>query len=91
MKLHKDSGDPLEPCPHMESMLNQTADGTASKLVEIYARAHAARCPRCGTFLARLTAMLGKLRRMSTEPAEPEKLDEKQWESLEARFAEVEG
>lgn len=94
MNFHKDPGDSLEPCKHMESMLNRTAEGSAPKLMELYARSHAARCVRCGNFLTRLTALLRNLRLMKAEkqqkPVE-ESLTEDRWEAIESRWAEVEG
>jgi hypothetical protein len=92
MNLHKDTGDSLEPCKHMESMLNRTADGTAPPLMRWYARSHARGCNRCGNFLARITALLSQLRDMKSEEiasSEDEKLSQEQWESIESKWAEA--
>ena len=93
MKLHKDTTDSIEPCKHMESLLNQTADGTASPLVKWYALSHAKGCERCGTFLARVTALVRQLRGTKPDPQvveSQESLTEDQWTSLESKWAEVE-
>ena len=93
MKFLKDQGDSLEPCKHMESMLNRTADGTAPKWMRWYAQSHAAQCGRCGAFLKRVTSLLQQLRGLN--PAETpcsveEKLSAERWESVEASWAEAE-
>ncbi|CAN5385421.1 hypothetical protein BH11ARM2_BH11ARM2_03800 [soil metagenome] len=49
------------PCRHMENFLQSTADGSANRLTRWYAMAHAARCGRCGRFLARLREMRSKI------------------------------
>ncbi len=56
---HSEDGPP---CKHMEALLNQAADGSSRGLKLWYATAHAARCSRCGRFLARLRETIGKLR-----------------------------
>jgi hypothetical protein len=58
--------------------------------MEWYARSHAAKCVRCGRFLSRLTAMLGRLKGLKETPAPEEHLDAAKWEEMESRFAEVE-
>lgn len=60
-----------EPCRAMEPLLQRTADGSANWLVRAYALAHAARCGRCGRFLANLQTTLGHLR-TSRETVPPE-------------------
>lgn len=47
----------------METYLQQAADGRAKPWVRWYAFAHAARCYRCGNYLARLTETIRVLRR----------------------------
>jgi len=46
----------------METMLNQTADGTAGPLQRWYALAHAANCGHCAQFLDALQHSIGFLR-----------------------------
>ena len=71
--LHHD--DPNSgPCPHMENLLNQTADGSARGLGRWYAVAHAARCGRCARFLAALRALLPRLKQVKTEEPSEETL-----------------
>jgi len=93
MNFHKDPGDSLEPCKHMESMLNRTADGSAPKLMSWYARNHAAGCTRCGNFLTRVTALIGHLRQMKepeSDTAPVESLSKDRWDSIEASWVEAE-
>jgi hypothetical protein len=93
MNLHKDTGDSLEPCKHMEGMLNRTADGTASKAVRWYALYHASPCVRCGTFLKRVTFLLGELRGLKADDGAGsaiEDLPADRWEAIEAGWAEAE-
>ena len=93
MNFHKDQGDSLEPCTHMESMLNRTADGSAPKVMELYARSHASRCVRCGNFLTRLTQLLAQLKRSkASHIIEPilDTLSEERWQAVEAKWAEAE-
>jgi len=93
MNFHKDTGDSLEPCKHMEGMLNRTAEGSAPKWMRWYAESHAAQCIRCGRFLRNVRGLLGQLKSMnSCEPIHlaDEKLPAEAWESVEARWAEVE-
>ncbi len=93
MKFHSESDESLEPCKHMEMMLNRTADGTAPPAMKWYAKSHAARCPRCGGFLRRITLLLNGLRGMkSGELSEPtaDRLSQEQWETVEASWSEVE-
>jgi len=67
LPLHHESDGP--PCSHMESLLNQTADGSAKGLGRWYAIAHASRCGRCNQFLHRLEETLRRVR--SVRDAEP--------------------
>jgi len=93
MNFHKDTGDSLEPCKHMEGMLNRTADGTAPKLMKWYAESHAAGCPRCGTFLKRVTTLIGELHDIKSEnleSVEAERLSPAHWQSVEAGWSEAE-
>ena len=93
MIFHRATEDAIEPCKHMEEMLNRTADGTAPKWMKAYSLYHAARCSRCGRVLKRLQSMLGGLRKIKlTEEALPEQeaLTPDRWEELESRWAEVE-
>jgi len=93
MNFHKDPSDSLEPCKHMESMLNRTADGSAPKLMELYARSHASRCVRCGNFLARLTNLLrhlGGIKAIESPSPTPDSLGAERWETLESKWAEIE-
>lgn len=93
MNFHKDTSDSLEPCKHMEGMLNRTADGTASKAVRWYAQYHAAHCVRCGTFLKRVTSLIGQLHELKAEDgagSSKEGLSEDRWEAVEAGWAEAE-
>lgn len=50
------------PCKHMEAILQQLADGSATGIKKFYAVAHASRCHRCGSFLDRLRVTLDVLR-----------------------------
>lgn len=61
--------DPNQPCPHMEGLLNRTADGTAAPLARWYALAHAARCPGCHRFLDALQSMIQAMRRGRSTPS----------------------
>jgi len=93
MNLHKDTSDSLEPCKHMESMLNRTADGTAPPLMKWYAKSHAKGCSKCGNFLVRITSLLTQLKDMKSEEMShsvEEKLSAERWESLEIKWSEVE-
>lgn len=93
MNLHKDQSDSLEPCKHMESMLNRTADGTAPRWMRWYAKLHASGCSRCESFLTRVTSLIGQLHEMKADIAEPlpeERLSKEHWDSLEAAWAEAE-
>jgi hypothetical protein len=93
MNLHKDSGDSIEPCKHMESMLNRTADGTAPKAMRWFAVYHAAHCSRCGIFLDRVTSLVGHLHDLkANDGSHPldEGLSPERWEAVEAGWAEVE-
>jgi len=56
------------PCSHMEHMLHDAADGTGHGLRLWYALHHAARCGRCGRFLARLRETLAAMRQAKPEP-----------------------
>jgi hypothetical protein len=56
------------PCRHMESLLQEAADGSAKGWRRWYAVAHAARCTRCGTFLGRMQAMVKVLSETKDEP-----------------------
>lgn len=93
MKLHKDTGDSLKPCKHMEGLLNRTVDNTAPAFLGWYARYHAAHCARCGSFLGSLTKLLGRLHGMKSTPeaaeAEPA-LSPERWEAVEAAWTEAE-
>jgi len=73
MKLHRHDEDG-PPCTHMEGLLNKTADGSAKGIGRWYALAHAARCGRCGRFLARLEETLGRLRQIKQEEPKPDVL-----------------
>jgi len=91
MKIHNEDPDAIEPCKHMESMLNRTAEGTAPPLMRWYALAHAKDCKRCGTFLARITAMIHQLKGLKTPPqSSSEQLTDQDWEKIESRWQEVE-
>ena len=91
MNLHKDSDDSIEPCKHMETMLNRTAEGSAPPLMRWYALAHAKDCKRCGTFLSRVTSMIQQLRGLKVPHSPtPEQLTETEWEKIESRWQEVE-
>lgn len=93
MNLHKDTGDSLEPCKHMESMLNRTADGTAPSAMRWYALYHAAHCGRCGRFLKRITLLIGQLHGLKAErcaETSEDGLTADRWESVEAQWAEIE-
>lgn len=93
MIFHKDTGDSIEPCKHMESMLNRTAEGSASKPVRWYALYHASHCVRCGTFLKRVTSLIGQLHSMKAEDGAGSGIDgfsDERWESIEAQWAEAE-
>jgi hypothetical protein len=50
------------PCRHMVRMLQEAASNRSRGLVRWYTLAHAARCGRCGRFLASLRGMIGRLR-----------------------------
>ena len=52
----------LEPCRHMERLLNELASGKLQGLPKAYAVYHAAKCHQCGTFLKRLQITLQALR-----------------------------
>ena len=93
MKLHNEIGDSLEPCKHMETMLNRTAEGSAPPLMKWYAKSHAKGCDRCGTFLTRVTNLLTQLKDIKSEEIEnlsDDHLTKERWETLEARWKEVE-
>ena len=91
MIFHKDTGDSLEPCKHMESMLNRTAEGSAPRLMRWYAESHAARCGRCGRFLRNVRALIGRLKGINEETcAIDERLSPQRWESVEAGWEETE-
>jgi hypothetical protein len=93
MNFHKEPGDSLEPCKHMESMLNRTAEGSASKAVRWYANYHASHCIRCGTFLKRVSSLIGQLHELKAEDgagSAGEGLSADRWESIESQWAEAE-
>ncbi|MDR3692649.1 MAG: hypothetical protein P4L46_24930 [Fimbriimonas sp.] len=93
MKLHKETAESLEPCKHMEGMLNRTAEGSAPPLMKWYALWHAKGCSRCGTFLARMTALIAQLKGLHGVGADSiggERLGDDRWTSLESKWSEVE-
>jgi hypothetical protein len=93
MNFHKDTGDSLEPCKHMESMLNRTAEGSAPKPMRWYALYHAAHCGRCGKFLKRVTSLIGQLHQLKADQvtsSTEDSLSAEQWEAMEARWVEAE-
>lgn len=92
MIFHKEMSDSLEPCKHMEPLLNRTAEGSASKLGAWYAHAHAHRCPRCGPFLTRLSALLFQLKSINSDrsPVVEESLSVDRWENIESQWTEAE-
>lgn len=59
MSSHNTDG---QPCRHMESLLQDVAEGRAKGLRKLYAVSHAARCYRCGNFLERMGRMLQVMR-----------------------------
>ena len=69
MKLH-DHNQEGPPCRNMEGLLNRAADGSSKGLARWYALSHAARCGRCGRFLARLRTTLEKLRTSKEQPSQ---------------------
>lgn len=71
MKLHRHDEDG-PPCRHMEGLLQQAADGSSKGFRRWYALSHAAKCSRCGKFLARLEETLGRLRGIKKEEPKPE-------------------
>lgn len=83
MKLHDD-----QPCKHMESLLNKTAEGKTKGLARWYTLAHAAKCHGCGKFLAALRAMLPGLKSMKQDPVE--EMPEDRWQELEKEWAAAE-
>lgn len=66
--------DPNQPCPHMEKLLQNQAEGRLRGIARWYALAHAANCGPCRRFLEHLESMLAKLK-ASKEPVEDEVLD----------------
>ena len=62
---------PHDPCPHMERLLQATAEDKASRFVRWYALAHAARCTPCRKFLERLEQMLDALKMAKSEKPDP--------------------
>lgn len=64
MKSHTTEG---QPCRHMESLLQDVAEGRVTGLKKIYAVSHAARCFRCGNFLERMTLMFKAVRSQKQE------------------------
>jgi hypothetical protein len=93
MNFHKDTSDSIEPCKHMEGMLNRTADGTASKAVRWYSTYHAAHCGRCGTFLKRVTSLIGQLHELKEDDgagSTNDVLSADRWDAVEAGWAEAE-
>ncbi|MCW5936593.1 MAG: hypothetical protein KIT11_04725 [Fimbriimonadaceae bacterium] len=72
MSFHKTEGPP---CRHMESLLQEVADGHAKGLRRWYAVAHATRCVRCGSFLQRLSLSLQVLRAAKQSSGDPEAVD----------------
>lgn len=59
MKHHDEPGPP---CSHMKAMLHDAADGHSRGLRLWFALSHAARCGRCGRYLACLREMIAMLR-----------------------------
>lgn len=59
--MHGHSNDD-GPCRHMEKLLQDAAASNSRGLARWYALAHAARCGKCGKFLASLQSMIGMLR-----------------------------
>ncbi|HLK14220.1 MAG TPA: hypothetical protein VKT78_05395 [Fimbriimonadaceae bacterium] len=60
--MHSNQDKAEAPCRHMERMLQEAASNRSRGLVRWYTLAHAARCGRCGRFLASLRAMIAGLR-----------------------------
>ena len=58
----------------METLLNQTADGTANRWQRLYTLAHAAQCAHCSQFLDALQRSIGLLRRSKKNEPSPEVL-----------------
>lgn len=79
LKLHSD--DPTQPCRHMESMLNQTADGRSGWLKRWYTLAHAARCTGCRLYYKALMLMKSQLRSAQEEPM-PEEVESRLEDAL---------
>lgn len=60
MSNHHDKPGP--PCSHMKTMLHDAADGRARGFRRWFAFAHAAKCGRCGRYLAAIQAIIDSLR-----------------------------
>ena len=63
------------PCRHMERLLQEAASNRSRGLVRWYTLAHAAKCGRCGRFLASLRAMIGRLRTERAAATDQEALE----------------
>jgi len=59
----------------MERLLQEAASNRSRGLVRWYTLAHAARCGRCGRFLASLRGMIGRLRAERSAEPNQEALD----------------
>lgn len=68
--MHKDTSGP--PCRHMEALLQDVASNRSRGLKLWYALNHAARCGRCGRFLASLRDMANALRGARAHEVESE-------------------
>ena len=86
MNLH--GSDTLRaPCPYMEPLLQQTADGTAFRLMKWYAMFHVSGCVHCRTYLERLEETLAKLQEAREAEQVPEdvlkRLEQGAWRSIQ--------
>ncbi len=68
-RFHDEEGPP---CPHMEPLLQRTADESAHRLTRLYVLWHTSSCGRCNRFLGRLRETIRRLKHTKEDDPSPE-------------------
>lgn len=84
----------IEPCEHMDNMVNGLADGSLKGPAKLYTKFHVATCSKCRTALAALEDIHSHLNQLDQAPETPAKantgLTSERREALDAEMTLVE-